>query len=251
MSKLAVITGASAGIGEACAEEFARHGWALALGARRVDRLESMAVRMRELGAPAVMCLPLDVRDLASIKSFHERVYGAFARVDLLVNNAGLAAGLDPVATGKDDDWEAMLETNVYGLLRLTREFLPKMIAANHGHIVNMGSIAGFQTYANGAAYAGSKHAVKAISGALRHELNGTAIRVSEIDPGMVETEFSLVRLQDETKAKAVYNGMTPLTGRDIAECVYFAASRPAHVNIDHIIVMPVDQASVHKTHRR
>jgi NADP-dependent 3-hydroxy acid dehydrogenase YdfG len=251
-AKVCVVTGASAGIGAACAVEFARHGWALALGARRKDRLDELAPRLRELGSPKVLTHAIDVREKADIASFHAAVAAAFPRIDVLVNNAGLAAGLDPVVTGKDDDWEAMLDTNVYALLRVTRAFLPGMIAADHGHIINMGSIAGFHTYANGAAYAGSKHAVKAISGALRLELNGTRIRVSEVDPGMVETEFSLVRLgQDEAKAKAVYQGMTPLTGEDIADCVYFAASRPAHVNIDHIIIMPTDQASVYKTHRR
>jgi NADP-dependent 3-hydroxy acid dehydrogenase YdfG len=249
--KVCVITGASAGIGEACAEVFARQGYALALGARRRARLEVIAPRLRELGAPVVITRTLDVRDAASIAAFHAAVCETFDRVDVLVNNAGLAAGLDPVATGKDQDWEAMLDTNVYGLLRVTRQFLADMIREDHGHIVNIGSIAGFHTYANGSAYAGSKHAVKAITGALRLELSGTRIRVSEIDPGMVETEFSLVRLKDSTKADAVYQGMTPLTGQDIADCIYFAVSRPPHVNVDHIIIMPTDQASVYKVHRR
>lgn len=250
-ARVCVITGASSGIGAACAAEYARHGWALALGARRTDRLEELGPELERLGSPHVITLPLDVRELESIDSFRDGVYEAFSSIDVLINNAGLAAGLGPVATGQDADWSAMLDTNVYGLLRLTRAFLPKVLAANRGHIVNMGSIAGFHTYANGAMYAGSKHAVKAITGALRLELNGTAIRVSEIDPGMVETEFSIVRLKDEDKAKAVYEGMTPLSGQDIADCVYFATSRPAHVNVDHIIVMPTDQASVYKTHRR
>lgn len=249
--KVCVVTGASAGIGQACAEEFARHGWALALGARRLDRLEAMREQLIKLGAPQVLTLPLDVRASDSIAAFQTSVNESYACVDVLINNAGLAAGLDPVATGKDDDWSAMLETNVYGLLRVTRAFLHSMLARNHGHIINIGSIAGFQTYANGSMYAGTKHAVKAISGALRLELNGTAIRVSEVDPGMVDTEFSLVRLQDESKAKAVYQGMVPLSGHDIAECVFFAATRPPHVNVDHIIVMPTDQASIYKTFRR
>jgi len=143
-----------------------------------------------------------------------------------------------------------MLDTNVYGLLRLTRRLLPEMIKANRGHIVNMGSVAGFHTYANGSVYAGTKHAVKAITGALRLELSGTALRVSEIDPGMVETEFSEVRLKDAERAKAVYQGMIPLTGDDVAECVTFAVTRPAHVNLDHIIIMPQAQAAVYKVHR-
>lgn len=250
-AKVAVVTGASAGIGQACAEIYAEHGYALVVGARRTEKLEALAPKLEKLGAKGVLVLALDVTDQHSVDAFHAQTIQKFGHVDVLVNNAGLAAGLDPVATGKDADWQAMLDTNVYGLLRVTRKFLPKMIEANRGHVVNMGSIAGFHTYANGAVYAGTKHAVKAITGALRLELNGTAVRVSEVDPGMVETEFSVVRLKDEAKAKTVYQGMTPLSGRDIAECVYFATSRPAHVNVDHIVIMPTDQASVYKTHRR
>lgn len=249
--KVCVVTGASAGIGAACAAEYAKHGYSLVLGARRTEKLIAMVEALKDLGAKRVVCAELDVRDEASVGRFYADAVRAFPKVDVLVNNAGLAAGFDPVVTGNDDDWQAMLDTNVYGLLRVTRKFLPSMIAADHGHIVNMGSIAGFFTYANGSMYAGTKHAVKAISGALRQELAGTRIRVSEIDPGMVETEFSLVRLKDEGKAKAVYQGMTPLNGQDIAECVYFATSRPAHVNVDHILVMPTDQSAVHKVHRR
>lgn len=250
-AKVAVITGASAGIGQACAEIYAEHGYSLVIGARRTDKLEALAPQLERAGAKGVLVLSLDVTDEKSVDAFHTQTIKKFGHVDVLVNNAGLAAGLDPVVSGKDSDWQAMLDTNVYGLLRVTRKFLPKMMERNAGHVVNMGSIAGFHTYANGAVYAGTKHAVKAISGALRLELNGTAIRVSEIDPGMVETEFSVVRLKDETKAKTVYQGMTPLTGRDIAECVYFITSRPAHVNVDHLLIMPTDQASVYKTHRR
>lgn len=246
-----LITGASSGIGEALALAYAAEGARLAIGARRLDRLEALGPKLRALGAADVLALPLDVASQASVDAFADSVLKRFGHVDVLVNNAGLAAGLDPVATGKDADWQAMLDINVYGLLRVTRRFIPEMIARGRGHIVNMGSIAGFHTYANGAMYAGSKHAVKAITGALRLELNGTPIRVSEMDPGMVETEFSVVRLKDEGRAKAVYQGMTPLTATDIAECVLFATTRPPHVNIDHIVIMPTDQASVYKTHRR
>ena len=250
-AKVAVITGASAGIGQACAEIYAENGYSLVVGARRTDKLQALAPMLAKLGAKGIRVLALDVTDEKSVDAFHAETLKTYGQVDVLLNNAGLAAGLDPVVTGKDADWQAMLDTNVYGLLRVTRKFLPHMIEKNHGHVVNMGSIAGFHTYANGAVYAATKHAVKAITGALRLELNGTAIRVSEIDPGMVETEFSLVRLKDEAKAKSVYQGMTPLTGRDIAECVYFITSRPAHVNVDHLLIMPTDQASVYKTHRR
>jgi NADP-dependent 3-hydroxy acid dehydrogenase YdfG len=249
--KTAVVTGASAGIGAACAASLARQGFALALGARRTDRLAAQVADLEKLGAPSVEVLPLDVTDADSVEAFAAAVERRAGAPHVLINNAGLAAGLDPVVTGKDDDWRAMIETNVYGLLRVTRRFLPKMIAADRGHIVNIGSIAGFHTYANGAVYAGTKHMVKAITGALRLELNGTRIRVSEIDPGMVETEFSVVRLKDEGRAKAVYQGMTPLTAEDIADCVAFCVTRPAHVNVDHILIMPTDQASVYKTHRR
>lgn len=249
-SKVVVITGASSGIGLACAEVYAKDGCALILGARRVDRLDALRAKLQDLGASKVLVSALDVRDLGSIQRFADIVESQFDSVDILINNAGLAAGLDPVETGKDDDWEAMLETNVLGLLQVTRRFLPRMRKLNRGHIVNMGSIAGFHTYANGSMYAGTKHAVKAITGALRLELNGTAIRVSEVDPGMVETEFSLVRLGDQSKADAVYHGMKPLSAGDIADCVHFATSRPPHVNVDHVIVMPTDQASVYKVHR-
>lgn len=248
--KVVVITGASSGIGLACAEIYAKDGCALILGARRLERLEALRSDLVELGASQVLVSALDVRDVGSIHHFGDLVESHFGTVDILINNAGLAAGLDPVETAKDTDWQAMLETNVLGLLQVTRRFLPMMRKVGRGHIVNMGSIAGFHTYANGSMYAGTKHAVKAISGALRLELSGTAIRVSEVDPGMVETEFSLVRLGDQAKADSVYQGMTPLSAGDIAECVHFATSRPPHVNIDHIIVMPTDQASVYKVHR-
>jgi 3-hydroxy acid dehydrogenase/malonic semialdehyde reductase len=248
--KVVIITGASSGIGLACARAYAREGCKLLLGARRLDRLSALSDELLKAGAAEVLFQVLDVRDQASINTFADTAHKYFGHVDILINNAGLAAGLDSVETAKDADWDAMLETNVMGLLRVTRRFLADMRAAGKGHIVNMGSIAGFHTYANGAMYAGTKHAVKAISGALRLELNGTPIRVSEIDPGMVETEFSLVRLGEPSKAEAVYAGMTPLTADDIADCVLFATSRPPHVNVDHIIVMPTDQASIYRVHR-
>jgi NADP-dependent 3-hydroxy acid dehydrogenase YdfG len=250
VAKTVVITGASSGIGEACAEAFARGGYRIALGARRLERLTDVAGRLRSVGAPEVLPLALDVTDQDSVDQFTGKIRSAFTDINILINNAGLASGLDPVTTGKDSDWQAMIDTNVYGLLRVTRSFLPALIASGSGHIINMGSIAAFQTYANGAVYAGTKHAVKAITGALKLELNGQPVRVSSIDPGMVETEFSLVRLKDEAKARDVYKGMTPLSAADIADCVYFAATRPPHVNIDHIIVMPTDQATVYKVHR-
>ncbi|MBM4250919.1 MAG: SDR family NAD(P)-dependent oxidoreductase [Deltaproteobacteria bacterium] len=250
-NRVVVITGASSGIGAACARAFASHGCRLALGARRTDRLASLARELEGLGSPQVWSGWLDVRDGRSITNFHRDVVNNFGRVDVLINNAGLAAGLDPVSTGEDADWEAMLDTNVLGLLKVTRAFLPDMVTRQRGHIINLGSIAGLQTYAKGAAYAGSKHAVRAISGALRLELIGAGIRVTEIDPGMVETEFSLVRLKDPKKANAVYAGMTPLTAEDIADTIMFAANRPSHVNIDQIVLMPTDQAAATQVYRR
>lgn len=249
--KVVVITGASSGIGAACAVEFARHGNALVLGARREEKLVDVARRCQELGASRVTTLPLDVCDPDSVQRFVEATLAQHGHVDVLVNNAGLALGADHVVKGSEDDWQRMLDTNVMGIVRVTKAFLPSMIARDRGDIVNMGSVAGFQTYAGGSVYAGSKHAVRAISGALTLELNGTMIRVSEIDPGMVETEFSLVRFkQNPDAAKAVYKGMQPLTGQDVAEIVHFVTSRPPHVNLDHVIVMPTHQASVYKTHR-
>ncbi len=248
---IVVITGASSGIGAACARIFARNGFKLALGARRAELLTDLARELEGLGSPQVWTSRLDVRDGLSINNFHRGVVTIFGSVDILINNAGLAAGLDPVITGDDADWEAMFDTNVLGLLKVSRAFLQEMTSNQRGHIVNIGSIASFQTYAKGAAYAGSKHAVRAISGALRLELMGTGIRVTEIDPGMVETEFSLVRLKDKLKADAVYAGMTPLTADDVADTIYFAATRPPHVNIDHIVLMPTDQAAATQVYRR
>ena len=255
-ASIAIITGASAGIGAACAESFYNDGWHLALGARRFDRLQDLAAKLQgsSSGSSDTVTLgSLDVCSKDSIESFKALVEQHHSGLDriVLVNNAGLACGTDTVETGKDDDWSTMIETNVAGLLRTTRAFIPLLKSVSVGHIINIGSIAGHQTYPGGAVYAGTKHMVRAITGALRFELLETSIRVSSIDPGLVETEFSKVRLKDEQKAKKVYEGMQPLEARDIAECVVFAASRPPHVNIDQIMVMPKDQAHVLKVHRQ
>ena len=250
--KITVITGASSGIGKACAIEFAKNGGRLVLGARRKDQLIQVAELCKQSGATDVLTLCLDVCNSDSVRKFVQDAMEQFAHIDVLINNAGLALGLDHLLHGEERDWQQMLDTNVMGLARVTKAFLPSMLARNQGDIINIGSIAGFQTYAGGAIYAGSKHAVRALSGALRLELNGTNIRVSEIDPGMVETEFSLVRYKNNSHAaKAVYEGMQPLSGKDIAEIVYFVTTRPSHVNLDHIIVMPTAQASVYKTSRQ
>jgi NADP-dependent 3-hydroxy acid dehydrogenase YdfG len=237
---VAVVTGASAGIGAATMRRLSASGFEVIAGARRLEKLRALA---DPIGARA---LPLDVREQASIDAF----VGQIPRCDLLVNNAGGALGLEPVSEANDEYWRAMWETNVLGLMRMTRALLPKLEASGRGHIVNIGSIAGFETYVGGAGYTSAKHAVRAITQTLRLELLGKPVRVTEIDPGMVETEFSLVRLGDEERAKKVYEGLTPLTADDIAECVTWCASRPWHVNIDEMVVRPLAQARAHAVAR-
>ena len=233
--KTAVITGASSGIGAATARALAGAGYQIIVGARRIHRLEALA---REIGGGA---LPLDVTDAASVAAFCEAVPGP---LHLLVNNAGGAHGLDPVAHARDEDWSWMYEANVLGLMRVTRALLPKL-EAGRGHIVNVTSIAGREVYPGGAGYTAAKHAAVAVTRTLRLELSGKPVRVTDVAPGLVETEFSLVRFPgDAERAAKVYQGLTPLTAEDIADCIVWAATRPAHVNIDEIVVKPVAQAS-------
>ncbi len=244
--RIAVVTGASAGIGEAAARRLARAGFQVVAGARRQDRLQRLAA---ETGAVA---LQLDVRDGASIEGFVAEIERRFGQVDVLVNNAGLALGLSPIAETADGDWIAMWETNVLGLLRMTRACLPLIRRARSGHIVNIGSIASFENYVGGAGYTASKHAVRSITKTLRLELNGEPIRVTEIDPGMTETEFSLVRFRgDQARAAEVYRGVEPLTADDIADIIEFVVTRRPHVNIDEVIVRPIAQAASFMVHRR
>lgn len=233
--RTAVITGASSGIGEQTALRLADEGFNVVLGARRIDRIEEIA---RKCGGRG---LPVDVTDESSIDKF----VAAIDSADVLVNNAGLAAGLDPIAELPDESMTVMFETNVLGLIRVTRALLPKLIASGRGHIVNLGSIAGFEVYPGGGGYTASKHAVRAISRTLRLELLGEPVRVTEIAPGLVETEFSIVRFAgDEEKAGKLYEGLTPLTGADIADCIAWAVTRPPHVNIDEVVVRPIAQAT-------
>jgi 3-hydroxy acid dehydrogenase/malonic semialdehyde reductase len=235
---VAVVTGASSGIGAATVVALSRLGYRIAAGARRLDRV-------RRVVGESGLALPLDVTRLDSIDAFVGEVKKRFGHIDVLVNNAGLARGLTPVAEGSDEDWIEMWEVNVLGLLRMTRASLPLLRKARHGHIVNLGSIAGFETYKGGAGYTASKHAVRAISRTLRLELNGEPIRVTEIAPGMVETEFSVVRFHgDRDAAKAVYKGVKPLVAADIADCIVFAVTRPPHVDIDEIVIRPIAQAA-------
>jgi NADP-dependent 3-hydroxy acid dehydrogenase YdfG len=235
---VAVVTGASSGIGAATVVALGRLGYRIVAGARRFERVR------RVVGESGV-ALPLDVTKLESIESFVDETRKRFGRIDVLVNNAGLASGLTSVAEARDDEWIEMWETNVLGLMRVTRACLPLIRKARHGHIVNLGSIAGFETYKGGAGYTASKHAVHAISRTLRLELNGEPIRVTEVMPGMVETEFSIVRFHGDHKAaKAVYQGVKPLVGADIADCIAFAVTRPPHVDVDEIVVRPIAQAT-------
>lgn len=242
---IAVITGASSGIGAATAVALGRRGFQVVVGARRLERLKRVA------GEEGV-AMPLDVTDQKSIDAFVREVAKRFGRIDVLVNNAGGALGMTPIADAVDEDWIAMWKTNVLGLMRMTRACIPLLRKAKHGHIVNIGSIAGFETYAGGGGYTAAKHAVRAISRTLRLELNGEPIRVTEIAPGLVETEFSVVRFHGDRKAaKAVYEGLKPLAAEDVADCVLFAVTRPPHVDIDEIVVRPVAQAAVWQVSRK
>jgi hypothetical protein len=239
VAPIALITGASSGIGAATAIALGRKGYRIVVGARRVERL-------RRVAGEEGLALRLDVTDKASVEEFVREVARRFGRVDVLVNNAGGAQGLNPIADAVDEEWEWMWKTNVTGLMWMTRACLPLLRKAKHGHIVNVGSIAGFETYKGGAGYTAAKHAVRAITKTLRLELNGEPIRITEIAPGLVETEFSVVRFHGDRKAaKAVYQGLKPLTAEDIADCVVFAVTRPPHVDIDEIVVRPVAQANV------
>lgn len=239
-----LITGATSGIGLACARAFAARGARLTVTGRRGDRLDALAADL----TGSVRTLVFDVRDRAAVQS-------ALADVeppDVLVNNAGLASGLGPVQEGDHADWDAMLQTNVTGLLNVTRALLPGMVARGRGHVVNIGSIAGHEVYPGGAVYCASKHAVDALTRGLRLDLLGTGVRVSTVDPGMVETEFSLVRFHgDADRASAVYEGVEPLTADDVAEVVVWVADRPRHVQIAEVVVLPTDQASATQVHRR
>ncbi len=238
----AVVTGASSGIGAATARRLAAEGFDVVIGARRVDRLRALA---DEIGAQP---LPLDVTDADSVEQFCDAVDDC----RVLVNNAGGARGLDPIAEADDDKWRWMFEANVLGVMRMTRGLLPKIIDSGDGHIVMVGSIAGHEPYPGGAGYNAAKFGVRALTRVLRTELLGQPVRVSEVDPGMVETEFSIVRFDgDEQRAAQVYEGVTPLTADDIADCIAFVVTRPSHVNVDQMIVLARDQAGAREVHRR
>jgi len=241
--RIALITGATSGIGEATARLLAVHNFNLILCGRRTDRL---AVLEKELSAGTeVTTLSFDVRDKAAVKKSIASLPDKWKEVDILINNAGNAHGMDPIQSGNEDDWDAMIDINVKGLLYVSREILPGMVERKSGHIINLGSIAGKEAYANGNVYCGSKFAVDAISQGMRIDLNAYGIKVTAIHPGLVETEFSLVRFKgDEARASNVYKGMQPLKGVDIADLILFALTRPSHVVIADLIVLPTAQAS-------
>ena len=257
--KWVLITGASSGFGAAAARAFGASGARLLLGARRVDRLEQVAAAARKSGAAEAHVHGLDVSQTISVETFmawaKEKVRNPNSEIrnlQVLVNNAGGALGLDPVAEGKDADWEEMFQTNVLGLLRVTRAALPLMPHHAGSSIINIGSIAGHAAYEGGSAYCAAKAGTLQISRVLRLELCGTGIRVSAIDPGMAETEFSLVRFKgDAARAKKVYEGTQPLMAEDVAETIVWVASRPPHVCVDEMLLKCTDQAAIHKVHRR
>ncbi|MDX1838318.1 KR domain-containing protein [Legionella taurinensis] len=250
-NKIILITGASSGIGEACARLFASQGAQLILTARRVDRLKALATQLQSEYGHAHHVHGLDVSDPVAVKTFVETLPMPWQGIDVLLNNAGLALSSDPVQQGVIDNWETMIDTNVKGLLYMTRHVLPGMLKRQQGHIVNIGSIAGQEIYPNGNVYCASKHAVRALSKSIRLDLMGSPIRVSEIAPGAVETEFSLVRWQDAERAKTFYQDFTPLSAKDVADAVFYCISAPPHVNIAEITILPTDQRSANHLHRR
>ena len=249
--KIVCITGASSGIGAACAEVFAREGSALILSARRGERLENVARTIRERYRVKVHSMCLDVTRQRDVENVFASLPEEWQAIDILVNNAGLSRGLDKIQEGKIQDWEEMIDTNVKGLLYVSRAVLPGMVQRNRGHVINIGSIAGRQLYPGGNVYCASKFAVRALNQGMKMDLLGTQVRVSSVDPGLVETEFSEVRFHgDKERAKKVYADMRPLNGDDVAEAILFCATRPPHVNILEVVLVPTAQASVRDVHR-
>jgi len=244
-SKIALITGATSGIGKACATLFAQQGYKLILLARRSELLEKLSSHLEDKYAVEVQALVLDVRENAALTKGLEALPEAWKKVDVLINNAGLSQGLDPIDQGNTDDWDRMIDTNVKGLLYMSRIVSNWMITAGKGHIINIGSIAGKEVYPNGNVYCATKHAVDALNKGMRIDLLPHGIKVTAINPGMVETEFSLVRFKgDEERARNVYKGLEPLVAQDIADAIWFAVSRPPHVNINDMLIMPTAQAT-------
>ena len=250
-SKRALITGASAGFGEACAHAFAAAGADLELWARRADRLDAVRKAVEAAHKAHVNTRELDVRDREAVRAAVQEMYGAGHHIDILVNNAGLAAGMDPIHEGDYDDWDAMIDTNLKGLLNVTREIIPHMVARNSGHVINIGSVAGYIPYPRGNVYSATKFAVRGLTENINIDMFGTNVRVSSVDPGAAETEFSLVRFHgDEDRAGKVYDGFTPLSAADVADAVLYVATAPEHVNITKIVMMPTAQRNPYLIHR-
>jgi 3-hydroxy acid dehydrogenase/malonic semialdehyde reductase len=245
MQKTALISGATSGIGQACALEFAKANYNLIITGRRTERLTELKTKLEKEYSIKIQSLTFDIRNFKECEAAVESILPDFETIDVLINNAGLSLGLNSVENGVLDDWERMIDTNVKGLLYLTKCIIPKMIERKSGHIINLGSIAGKEAYKNGNVYCASKHAVDALTKSLRIDLLPHNIRVSSVCPGMVETEFSLVRFKgDEKLADDTYKGLEPLQASDIAETIYFVASRPKHVCINDILIMPTAQAN-------
>ncbi len=243
--KIVFITGASAGIGAATALAFAAEGARLLLAARRAGKLSEIASAALARGAEAVHSIDLDVRDRRAVQKAIDELPEEWSAIEVLVNNAGLSRGLEKLYVGKIEDWEEMIDTNVKGLLYVTRAVVPGMVVRGHGHVVNLGSTAGDLTYPNGAVYCATKAAERALNDGLRQDVLGTPVRVTSVDPGMVETDFSLVRFRgDSERASKVYKGVKALTPEDVAEVIVWATSRPAHVNIARVLLTPVQQAN-------
>jgi NADP-dependent 3-hydroxy acid dehydrogenase YdfG len=250
--KIVFITGASSGIGAACARIFGQNGAKLLLCARRVDRLKKLTDDLKSKYGTDSYTFQLDVRNRNSVDATLEKIPDHWKNIDILVNNAGLARGLSKLHEGLIDDWDEMIDTNVKGLLYICRKIIPGMIDRNKGDIINIGSIAGHEVYPGGAAYCASKHAVDALTKGLRMDLLGTPLRVCTVDPGLVETEFSIVRFHgDKELADNVYKGMRPLTGDDVAETIYYCASRPPHIQIAEVIMFPTAQRSATMVSRK
>jgi 3-hydroxy acid dehydrogenase/malonic semialdehyde reductase len=243
--KIVFVTGASGGIGAATAMEFARQGAKLVLCARRLERLQAMEAELRDAGAADLLLLEIDVRDRAAVKRVLTALPEAWRSIEVLVNNAGLSRGLTKLYEDDIENWEEMIDTNVKGLLYVTRAIVPGMVERNQGHVINLGSIAGHMAYANGGVYCATKAAERFISDGLRIDVNGTAVRVTSIDPGMVETDFSKIRFRgDEQRAAKTYQNVDPLQAEDIADAIVWAATRPAHVCIQSVVLTPTAQAN-------
>jgi NADP-dependent 3-hydroxy acid dehydrogenase YdfG len=251
-NKIVFITGATSGIGKACAEAFAREKSDLILTGRRVDRLKNLAAKLEKDHGIKTKSVKLDVRDFNQVKKAVGSLDSKWNKIDILLNNAGLARGFNKIYDGKKNDWDEMIDTNVKGLAYVTRAILPLMIKRKKGHVINIGSTAGHEVYPNGNVYAATKFAVKALSQSIRVDVLDKRIKVSSVDPGMVETEFSLVRFRgDKNRAGNVYKGLKPLSPEDVAEAVLFCAGRPDNVNINEVILTPLAQASSTQVHRK